>query len=153
MSGSQRLAFLGIAAVIAVAAVLYFALGSSDEGSEQSSATPTPTATATATPTKEPQEASPGESATPTATPRRRPRIPTLVPGVVRKLNAKQGDTVRFRAVSPKADEVHVHGYDILKDVAPGKPAVFSFKAKITGIFEVELEGAGMQIASLKVEP
>jgi hypothetical protein len=151
MSGSQRLVFLGIAAVIAVAAVLFFVLGSSDEGSEQTSATATPTPEQT--PTREPQEASPKDTPTPTATPRRRPRIPTLVPGVVRRLEAKQGDTVRFRAISPRPDEVHVHGYDILKDVGPGKPAVFSFKADITGIFEVELEGAHTQLASLKVEP
>src|SRR5688572_13882850 len=121
MSRGQRLAFLGIAAVIAVAAVLFFALGSSDEDSEQTSATATPTPAETAT--REPQQASPGEP-TPTATPRRRrrPRIPTLVPGVVRELEAEQGETVRFRVVSPRPDEVHVHGYDLLKDVGPGDP-------------------------------
>jgi hypothetical protein len=54
---------------------------------------------------------------------------------------------------SSVADEVHVHGYDLMKDVEPGKTVTFSFPADITGIFEVELEGAGKQIAQLRVDP
>ena len=71
----------------------------------------------------------------------------------MRELEADQGDTVRFRVVSSEPEEIHVHGYDLYKDVGPGAPATFSFKADITGIFEIELHGSGTQLASLKVEP
>jgi hypothetical protein len=46
-----------------------------------------------------------------------------------------------------------VHGYDLMKDVEPGKEITFSFPAEITGIFEIELENAGQQIAQLRVDP
>jgi hypothetical protein len=46
-----------------------------------------------------------------------------------------------------------VHGYDLMKDVEPGHTITFSFPASITGIFEVELESAGKQIAQLRVDP
>ena len=69
------------------------------------------------------------------------------------KLRFKQGETVRFRVRADVADHVHVHGYDLMKDVEPGKTITFSFPAKITGIFEIELEDAGEQIAQLRVDP
>ena len=55
---------------------------------------------------------------------------------------SKQGDTVSFRVRSPVAEEVHVHTYDIMKDLEPNKTATVSFKATITGIFEIEFEHA-----------
>ena len=69
------------------------------------------------------------------------------------KLEFEQGDTVRFRVRADVADHVHVHGYDLMKDVEPGETITFSFPADITGIFEIELEDAGEQIAQLRVDP
>ncbi len=60
---------------------------------------------------------------------------------------------MRFRVRSDVAEEVHVHGYDIAKDVAAGGSVTFSFDADIDGKFEIELEHAGLQIASLTVAP
>ena len=60
---------------------------------------------------------------------------------------------MRFRVRSETADELHVHGYEIRRDLAPGKIASVSFEARIEGVFEVELEGAGEQIAALRVDP
>jgi hypothetical protein len=48
---------------------------------------------------------------------------------------------------------VHLHGYDVMVDVAPGKPARLRFKATIPGRFEVELEDRGLHIAELEVRP
>jgi len=48
---------------------------------------------------------------------------------------------------------VHVHGYDLMADVAPGKPARIDFTANLTGRFEIELEDRGKQIAQLTVLP
>jgi hypothetical protein len=73
--------------------------------------------------------------------------------GGIKDLTFNKGDTVSFKVTSDVADEVHVHGYDFHKDVAPGHPIEFSFPAKIDGEFVVELETRGEQIASLKVNP
>ena len=64
-----------------------------------------------------------------------------------------EGETVSFRVRADTADEIHVHGYDLMKDIEPGKTILFSFKADIVGIFEIELEDAGEQIAQLRVDP
>ena len=69
------------------------------------------------------------------------------------KLRYSEGETVRFRVVSDSAEEVHVHGYDIKKELEAGKPATMSFKASITGIFEIEFEGSAEQIGELRVDP
>jgi FtsP/CotA-like multicopper oxidase with cupredoxin domain len=134
MTRAQRLSFLGIAVVIAVVAVILLAGGGDETDKASNSAqTPTPTATATATATPKPP--------------------PLLQAGKVTTLTFKQGDTVRFRVRSDKAEEVHIHGYDIKKELAPNQTATVSFKASITGIFEIEFEGSATQIAELKVEP
>ena len=49
---------------------------------------------------------------------------------------------MRFRARSATDDHVHVHGYDIMKDAPAGETITMSFKATITGIFEIEFEDA-----------
>jgi hypothetical protein len=74
--------------------------------------------------------------------------------GGIATIKAKQDDTVSFVVTSDVPDEVHVHGYELAKPVAPGKPARFSFTAELEGIFEVEIHEAGdAQIAKLVVEP
>jgi hypothetical protein len=74
--------------------------------------------------------------------------------GGIHPITVKKGETVRLTVSSPDtASEVHVHGYDFMKDVKPGGPASFSFPAKIEGIFEIELEQTKTQIAKLTVEP
>jgi len=49
------------------------------------------------------------------------------------------------------SDEVHVHGYDLHGDVAPGRPARIAFKASIPGRFEAELESRGFTILRFEV--
>jgi hypothetical protein len=60
---------------------------------------------------------------------------------------------VRFKVTSDVADEIHVHGYDVHKDVEAGGSVTFDFPGKIDGRFVVELENAGEQIAQLEVTP
>jgi len=147
MSRNQRLSFLGIAAVIAVIAIVVFAVGG---GSDDSS---TPTAQQTSTPTATPSAEGDEETATPTPTPTPEPQPPLLQAGTVAKLRVTQGETVRFRVRSDEAEEVHVHGYDLMKDLEAGETATMSFKATITGIFEIEFEHSAEQIAELRVDP
>jgi FtsP/CotA-like multicopper oxidase with cupredoxin domain len=73
--------------------------------------------------------------------------------GGVQTLSFVKGDRVRLRIVSDVADEIHVHGYDLKKDVEKGGNVEFSFPATIEGVFGVELENAGTQIANLEVRP
>ena len=149
MSRAQRLTFLAIAVAIAVAAVVV--LSGSGGGDEERTATTGATATLTGTATPSPDRGEPDATETPTPTPK--PQPPLVTRGKVTKLRFDQGDAVRFRVRSDVADHVHVHGYDLMKDVTPGKTIAFSFRATITGIFEIELEDAGEQIAELRVDP
>jgi heme/copper-type cytochrome/quinol oxidase subunit 2 len=73
--------------------------------------------------------------------------------GGIKKLDYNKGDQIKFIVTSDVADEIHVHGYDIKKDVAAGGSVRFSFPASIEGVFEAELEGRKEQIAQLKVSP
>jgi hypothetical protein len=73
--------------------------------------------------------------------------------GGVKKLEFKKGDQVNFKVVSDTADEIHVHGYDLMKDVEKGGSVSFRFKASIDGRFVVELEDHKQQIAELDVTP
>ncbi len=70
--------------------------------------------------------------------------------GIVRT-TVERNDRVVLVVTSDVADHIHLHGYDIMRDVAPGSPARLSFKATIPGRFEVELEDRGVQIADLTV--
>jgi heme/copper-type cytochrome/quinol oxidase subunit 2 len=153
MSRSQRLTLLGIAALIAVVAViLLVSSGGDDEETTATGAQATPTATETAAP--EPDEtATATPTATPTATAEPEPPLVIAGSGEITKLRFNEGDTVEFRVRSDVADEIHVHGYDLMQDIEPGETIKFKFPADITGIFEVELEGAGEQIAQLRVDP
>ena len=144
MSRAQRLTFLGIAAIIAVVAVIVLS-GGGDETDKAADATAT-RATPSATP-------SGTAEATATPTPKPKPKPPLLQAGSERTLSFDQGDTVRFRVRHGDAEEVHVHGYDIKKDLAANETADVSFEASIPGIFEIELEHSGTPLGRLKVEP
>jgi hypothetical protein len=61
------------------------------------------------------------------------------------------GDVFIVRVVADIADEVHIHGYDRFADVAPGMPAILEVEAFIPGVFEVELEGSGLELLLLEV--
>jgi pullulanase/glycogen debranching enzyme len=76
-----------------------------------------------------------------------------LEPGKVQKLKYTQGDQVRFQVRSPKADEVHVHGYNIERELEPNKATTIAFKATINGIFDIEIHSTDTQIGQLTVEP
>lgn len=85
--------------------------------------------------------------------------VPTVVVkggepvGGVRDLTYKEGDRIRFKVESDVGDEIHVHGYDLMKDVEAGGSVQFDFPADIEGVFEAELEGRGVQILELTVNP
>ena len=98
-------------------------------------------------------------TATTTATVTQEPKAETIVikngepVGGMAKLTYKQGSKVNLTVTTDGAEtDVHIHGYDIERATAPGAPAKFSFVAKDTGRFEVELHPS-TQIAQLDVVP
>lgn len=147
MSRRQRLGYLAIAAVFAVVAILILASQSGDDD-EPPRATTT-AAPAVTTPATTP--AKPGEAEEPSAPAEPEPTV--LERGKDGRVEVSKGERVRFVVRSDVADEVHLHGYDIAKDVAAGGQVTFSFTADITGIFEIELEHAGEPIGKLVVNP
>jgi FtsP/CotA-like multicopper oxidase with cupredoxin domain len=145
LSTPKRAGLLALAAVILVAA--FVALRPSDKD-------PSPAAAAASTST--PTVAAADSTATPesTPTPRATPDPgPLLTKGSAKTIRVSKGDTVRFRVRSAESEEIHVHGYDIKRDLAPGKTVDVSFKATIDGIFEIELEHSTIQVAKLRVDP
>jgi hypothetical protein len=72
--------------------------------------------------------------------------------GGVQKLVVKKNGQVTFTVKSDVADEIHVHGYNFMKDVPKDGSVSFDFPAKIDGEFDIELEKRGEQIASLQVK-
>ena len=74
--------------------------------------------------------------------------------GGVKRIEVVKGERARFEITSAgTTDHVHVHGYDLMRDLPAGGRARFSFTANAEGIFEIELEDAGVEIAKLVVEP
>ena len=73
--------------------------------------------------------------------------------GGIARDSVARGRTVVIRVTSDVADHVHLHGYDLMVDVAPGAPATMRFTADAPGRFEIELEDSGVQIAELEVRP
>lgn len=62
------------------------------------------------------------------------------------------GDPVAISVTSDIADEVHLHTYDLMVDVAAGETVTLEFSATIPGIFEMELESAHLQVLELVVQ-
>jgi hypothetical protein len=143
--------FLIAGAAIAVAVALYFVFRPDD--TDEPTATPSPTAT-TATTTN------PTATVVPPPPPMRPPparvRITVrngLPVGGVRRVTVSQGRRVTLIVTADVSDHVHLHGYDVMRDVAPGQPAVISFRATILGTVEAELEDRHVQIARITTQP
>jgi hypothetical protein len=73
--------------------------------------------------------------------------------GGIAEISLSEGEEVRFKVESAVADEVHMHGYDIAKDVGEGGTVNFDFPATLEGVFEAELESRKEQILELRVNP
>jgi hypothetical protein len=140
--------FLIGGAAIVIAAALYFVLRPDDTDEPAGGASPTTTGTAT---TPIPPEVPP-----PPMRPRpARVRITVrngLPVGGVRRVTVSRGRRVTLIVNADVTDHVHLHGYDIMRDVAPGQPATISFRATILGTVEAELEDRRVQIAQITTQ-
>jgi FtsP/CotA-like multicopper oxidase with cupredoxin domain len=154
MSRNQRIVLVVGALVVAVVAFIVAQPGDDDDSTPSSSATQTQTTADDATDTE--TETQPEEPAEPPVA-----RINVkggVIAGDVKSIEVAKGDTVRIVVSSDVEDEIHLHGYDIEKEAAPGTPARFEFKADVEGAFELEshvAEDAGKEplLARLLVGP
>lgn len=110
-------------------------------------AAPAPTSAPTAAATS----ATPAASPSPTGTVVEVTYAGGEVTGVESRVSVKLGEKVVLRFTSDVAEEIHVHGYDLYTDLAPGTPAEIAFTADIPGSFEVELHEAGRPLYQLRV--
>jgi hypothetical protein len=139
----SNIARAAVALGVIVAAVVLFAVLSSDEGEDEGQPRQAVTTTK--------QEQGTAKERLP------KPSTITIQNGKpvggVKKLEYTQGEQVRFVVRSDVTDEIHVHGYDRLRDVRAGGSVRFDFPANLEGVFEVELEQRKEQIAELRVNP
>ena len=138
---------LVIAALIAAVAAFVVLRPQDDSPAPEAAATPAP---------ETPAAQAPGAAdatRTPTPTPTPRPKPPLLTAASPKRLSAEKGETVRFRVRHPSAEELHVHGYDITRQLPAGRTVNVQFRADLEGIFEIELEHSHTPLGSLRVEP
>ena len=69
------------------------------------------------------------------------------------EISARKGDRVTLSIESDEPLEVHVHGYDVEREVEPGRAAELSFKADLTGRFEIENHETEEELGELQVRP
>jgi hypothetical protein len=133
--------------------------GSSSGTTTAAEATTAPATTAPATTAPTTTAPPPTTTATTTATTPAKPKALAIQirvqggkpVGGIERVSAKKGQSVVVVVRSDVAEEVHIHGYDLMKDVEEGGTARIAFKANITGVFEIELEHSKVQIAELSV--
>ncbi len=147
MSRTTRILLL-VAGAVAVAVIAFVALSPGDDDSSSTAATTTAVTTATAPA---------ATTTTTTTTPKPEATVVQIKGGEpvggVKTISVKQGDQVRIVVTSDAAGEVHLHGYDIEREVSPSAPARFNFTAKNQGRYEMELHGADTKLAQVDVTP
>lgn len=70
------------------------------------------------------------------------------------RVDAEVGQTVQITVTSDTAQEVHVHGFDLMLDLEAGVPDTLSFEVTDDpgpGLYEVELEGSGLLLFQIEV--
>jgi FtsP/CotA-like multicopper oxidase with cupredoxin domain len=158
MSRTGRIALVAAALAVAVLAFVIAQPGDDEDGGERATTAPAQTDTGDG-----------GGAMAPAATeeeppPPPEPQVTRLsmrggsVVGGPQDIEVERGETVGIVVTSDAPDEIHLHGYDITRNAAPGQPARFRFRADAEGAFEIEshvAEDAGRDplVARLVVQP
>jgi plastocyanin len=144
MSRNQRIGLLAAAAIVVIVAVVVAIASGGGDGNGSAGTTP-------GTSTEQPHETLPADNL--------KIQIKGEKPvGGIQNFKVKKGDKVTLVVSADAHDVIHLHGYDIEKDIEPGKPATFRFTANQEGVFEIEShvaehEGKPPLMAKLSVEP
>ena len=73
--------------------------------------------------------------------------------GGIQRPTVDKGDKVVLVVRTDSGEAVHLHGYNIEKDVLPGQAVRMPFTANIAGRFEVELHPTDALLAVVEVKP
>lgn len=65
----------------------------------------------------------------------------------------RQGERVRLQVTSDEADELHLHGYEITRQLMAGRTESVTFTADRSGRFDLELHRRHRTLAVLEVTP
>jgi FtsP/CotA-like multicopper oxidase with cupredoxin domain len=161
MSRNQRIGLIAAAVIVAVVGFVIASPGGDDDSGDQAAQTAPDTQTETTGDDETAPDATETEAEPP---PPPEPEVTRIrirggeVAGGPQDITVTSGDVVRIVVTSDAPDDIHLHGYDIEKQAAPGRPARFRVKADIEGSFEIEshvAEDAGREplVARLNVEP
>lgn len=139
-----------VIAVVALAAASALAAGcGDDEGDSAKRADDTATTAATTT------ETATAPGTTSTATDAAREVTVEVDGGAVsggpQAIKVAVGEPVRLTVKSDVADEVHVHGVDVSRDVEAGGSVTVDVTPDTAGSYEIELERSGILLAMLEV--
>jgi heme/copper-type cytochrome/quinol oxidase subunit 2 len=156
--GSNKLwIYLAVGTGVIVLAIILFVALRPDDSEPAANPTSAPQTTTVQTTTEVTTEQATTTVQTTTTTPADQPvrvnvefRNGEVVGGIVRA-EADEGDEVVLTVRADVTDEVHLHGYDLFADVAPGQRARITFTADKVGEFEAELEDLGIPVAELTV--
>ena len=69
------------------------------------------------------------------------------------EVQVEEGDHLTLRLTSEEPLQVHIHGYDLQRELVPGKPVTLSFEADLTGRFEIEDHESEEVLGVLLVQP
>jgi hypothetical protein len=152
--GTGGKVLLGVAGLAAVV-VLFIVLRPAD--AEETTTTTAATTDATTSQTGE-TDTEPGDATTAPTTEPEEPEGPQTIrldvkeaEPEIERVDVERGERVVLVVRADVTDHVHLHGYDLMSEVGPGRPARLEFRASIPGQFEVELEDRHRQIAQLTV--
>jgi len=73
--------------------------------------------------------------------------------GGIQRPTVDKGDRVVLVVRTDSGEAVHLHGYNLEKEVVPGKAVRLHFTANIAGRFEVELHPTDSLLAVIEVKP
>src|SRR5262245_60263414 len=136
---------------VMLAAVVASALALSGCGGDDTQTTTTSAAPAVTT-----TEATTSTETTPAAP---KPQTITIVvrngrpQGGIQRPKIDKGTKIVLVVDSDAGEEVHVHGYDVERELMPGTPLRIPITANIPGRFEVELHDPDVLLAVLEVQP
>jgi hypothetical protein len=137
MSRGQRIGLLVGAVVVAVAAFVIAKPGSNDSKDKTST-----------------HAQQPGKPAKPAGPKTFRIALKGHNPVGGRKtIKITNGDRALLVVTSDGKDTVHLHGWNIEREVTPAKPGRFAFKAKNEGAYELESHTTEQKIATVQVLP
>lgn len=68
-------------------------------------------------------------------------------------VTARAGETLRLRVRSNRADELHVHGYEVSRELPADHLVVLELPLAMSGRFDIELHAAHQLLTVLEVQP